>query len=61
MIVLTLTNCPPSIRGELTRWLLEIDTGVYVGRVSARVREQIWHRVQKHVLNGRAIMKFHSA
>jgi CRISPR-associated protein Cas2 len=60
MIVLTLTNCPPSIRGELTRWLLEIDTGVYVGRVSARVREQIWHRVQKHVLNGRAIMVFHS-
>ncbi|WP_019536642.1 type I-E CRISPR-associated endoribonuclease Cas2e [Paenibacillus ginsengihumi] len=60
MIVLTLTNGPPSLRGELTRWLLEIDTGVYVGRVSARVREQIWHRVQEHVQSGRAIMVFHS-
>lgn len=60
MIVLTLTNCPPSLRGELTRWLLEIDTGVYVGKVSARVRDQIWKRIQDQVSTGRATMVFSS-
>lgn len=58
MIVLTLTDCPPSLRGELTRWLLEINTGVYVGHVSARVREQIWQRVQQSARDGRATMVF---
>lgn len=60
MIVLTLTECPPSLRGELTRWLLEIDTGVYVGSVSARVRDQIWQRVVNEANKGRAIMVFSS-
>lgn len=61
MIVLTLTDCPPSLRGELTRWLLEINTGVYVGRVSARVRDQIWERVQKQAKAGRATLVYSSA
>jgi|HigsolmetaGSP11D_1036233.scaffolds.fasta_scaffold03521_4 CRISPR-associated protein Cas2 len=60
VIVLTLTDCPPSLRGEITRWLLEIDTGVYVGRVSARVRDQIWQRVVNESSKGRAIMVFSS-
>jgi len=60
MIVLTLTDCPPSLRGELTKWLLEINTGVYVGNVSARVREQIWNRVQECAPAGRATMVFSS-
>ena len=38
MIVITLTDCPPALRGDLTKWLQEINTGVYVGQVSARVR-----------------------
>lgn len=60
MIVLTLTDCPPSLRGELTKWMLEINVGVYVGRVSTRVREQIWKRVQEEALKGRATMVFSS-
>jgi len=60
MIVLTLTDCPPPLRGELTRWLLEINSGVYVGRVSARVRDQIWQRVQEQAVKGRATMVFSS-
>jgi len=58
MIVLTLTDCPPALRGELTRWLLEVNTGVYVGKVSARVRDHIWHRVQEQAVKGRATMVF---
>lgn len=60
MIVLVLTAVPPSLRGVLTRWLIEIAPGVYVGKVSARVRDLLWERVVDGVGRGRAIL-VHSA
>lgn len=60
MIVLVLTACPPGLRGQLTRWLLEVSPGVFVGHVSARVRAQIWERTRELAGNGRAIL-VHSA
>lgn len=56
MIVLVLTACPNGLRGFLTRWLLEISPGVYVGKSSARVRDAIWARTVEMVGSGRAIM-----
>ncbi len=58
MIVVTLSTCPPALRGDLTQWLFEIDTGVYVGHVSSRVREQLWTRICDHVKDGRATMVY---
>lgn len=58
MIVITLTDCPPRLRGDLSKWLIEINTGVYVGCVSARVREELWKRVKEHLSNGRATLVF---
>lgn len=58
MVVLCLTNCPPALRGDLTRWLMEIDTGVYAGNVSARVREELWSRVMDNIKDGRATMVY---
>lgn len=58
MVVMVLTACPPGARGDLTRWLLEIAPGVFVGRLSARVREQLWQRVCSFVKSGRAIMVY---
>ena len=58
MIVITLTDCPPALRGDLTKWLQEINTGVYVGQVSARVRDQLWKRVTENAKSGRATMVF---
>ncbi|WIX85668.1 type I-E CRISPR-associated endoribonuclease Cas2e [Amycolatopsis sp. DG1A-15b] len=56
MTVIVLTAVPPGLRGHLTRWLLEISPGVYVGFVSARVRELIWERVVEYIAEGRALM-----
>ena len=56
MIVIVLSVTPEKLRGELTRWLLEISTGVYVGHLSARVRENLWERIVSDVARGRAIM-----
>ena len=60
MIVITLTDCPLSLRGDLTKWLIEINTGVFVGRVSARVRDNLWLRVMQNVKNGRATMVYNT-
>jgi CRISPR-associated protein Cas2 len=58
--VLVLSACPAGLRGHLTRWLLEISPGVFVGMVTARVRELMWERVVELSKDGRAIM-VHSA
>ena len=44
MIVMILENVPIGLRGELSRWLLEPRAGVFVGHVSARVRDKLWHK-----------------
>jgi len=56
MIVVVLSVTPEKLRGELTRWLLEISTGVYVGHLTARVRERLWSRILEDVARGRALM-----
>ena len=60
MIVITLTSCPPKLRGDLSKWLCEINTGVYVGNLSARVRDGLWLRVCENLDNGKATMVYSS-
>lgn len=61
MIVVSVNDCPPKLRGDLSKWLFEINTGVYVGRVSMRVREELWKRICENLPNGRATMVFPAA
>lgn len=58
MTVIVVAACPIGLRGHLTRWLLEISPGVFVGKISARVRELMWARVIEMVKTGRAIMVY---
>lgn len=58
MIVVTLTKVPQSLRGDLTKWYQEVQTGVYVGNVSARIRDLVWQRVEKNIGNGEATMVY---
>lgn len=58
MILIRLENVPLGLRGDLTKWLLEIDSGVFVGQVNARVRDNLWKRVVEYMKNGRAIMVY---
>ena len=53
-----MTDCPPRLKGDLSKWLCEINTGVYVGQVSQRVREALWIRVCENLKNGRATMVY---
>lgn len=56
MVVVVLSACPEGLRGDLSKWLLEISAGVFVGFVSARVRELLWERIIALAKDGRAIM-----
>lgn len=52
MVVLILERVPPGLRGELTRWLLEPRAGVFVGKVSAIVRDKLWDKACKQARDG---------
>ncbi len=52
MIVMILERVPISLRGELTRWLLEPYPGVFVGHVSAMVRDRLWEKCCKSCKDG---------
>lgn len=56
--VITVKNVPPSLRGDLTKWMQEIATGVYVGNFNARIREKLWARVQANVGKGEATISY---
>ena len=58
MIVVVLERVTPSLRGELTRWLIQPKTGVFVGGVSARVRDLLWEKVTKSKRSGAALMVY---
>ena len=47
MIVMVLEKVPTSLRGELTRWLVEPHAGVFVGHVNATVRDHLWGKCIK--------------
>lgn len=61
MIVMILERVTPSLRGELTRWLIQPKTGVFVGRVSARVRDLLWDKVTTSKGNGAALIVYQDA
>ena len=56
MLVIVVENAPPRLRGRLALWLLEIRAGVYVGKVSRRIREMIWEQVEIGINEGNAVM-----
>lgn len=56
MLVIVTENVPPRLRGRLAVWLIEIRAGVYVGDLSAKVREMIWQQVEVGIEEGNAIM-----
>lgn len=56
MVILILERVPTSLRGELTRWLLEPKAGVFVGRISARVRDRLWDKACQRAREGGCLM-----
>ena len=58
MMVMILERVPPSLKGELSRYLIEVTTGVYVGHASALVRDLLWDKCVRYVYRGRCYQLF---
>lgn len=56
MVVMILERVTPGLRGELTRWMLEPKAGVFVGRVSAMVRDRLWDLACKRMRDGAGML-----
>jgi CRISPR-associated protein Cas2 len=54
--VIVLANCPAGLRGFLTRWLLEISPGVFLGSPNARIRDILWEEIRTYSGQGRALL-----
>ncbi|GIW07765.1 MAG: type I-E CRISPR-associated endoribonuclease Cas2 [Dehalococcoidia bacterium] len=55
-MVLLLERVPVRLRGKLTRWLLEVRAGVFVGRPPAVVREKLWQLAVRDAGRGSIVM-----
>lgn len=56
MVVIIVEKAPVGLRGELSRWLIEPHTGIFVGKISGMVRDKLWEKVEKSVRVGGAIL-----
>jgi len=58
MIVIVLRKVPTRLRGELTRWMLEVSTGVFIGTVSAVVRDLLWEKCTRRKDVGHCVLAY---
>lgn len=56
MVILILERVPAGLRGELSRWMIEPRAGVFVGNVSALVRDKLWDKVEQQARGGAALL-----
>lgn len=56
LTVIRTTAVPPHVRGALSRWMLEPAPGLYVGTLSAKVRDELWRVVAASIGDGSAVL-----
>lgn len=61
MVVIVIEKAPLKLRGEMTRWLLETKPGVFVGNISAMVREKLWKKICEDEIALSAIIIYSAA
>lgn len=55
-VVIVTTSIPGHLHGYLSRFLMQVDTSVYVGNVSRRVRDNLWRRCAEALDSGQMTM-----
>lgn len=60
MVVIVLEKVSRSLRGFLSRWMIEVRTGTFVGGLGRRVREAVWKEVCGSLKTGSAFIVFKS-
>jgi CRISPR-associated protein Cas2 len=60
LTVIIVECAKPGLRGQLTRWMLEVRAGVFVGTLSARVRAKLWALVCRRIYQGGSLLIYRS-
>lgn len=60
-VTYVLVAVPPNIRHALTRWMIEPAPGVFIGTISAKVRDELWTIIRQETWEGWALMVHPSA
>jgi len=58
MTMIVMENVPEGLRGECTRFLLELKAGVFLGTVSSTVRTLLWEKIRAECGTGGAILAY---
>ena len=61
MVVISLEKVPDRLRGELSRWMVEVTTGVFVADLSATVRDLLWKKCETKLERGRCALLFRAS
>lgn len=51
---------PATLRGELSRWMIEPRPGVFVGKVSGLVRDRLWDKARAGAKTGAGMLLYSS-
>jgi CRISPR-associated protein Cas2 len=60
LVVMILEKVPVALRGELSRWMIEPRAGVFIGSLSALVRDRLWDHVCQKSRDGGCTMAYRS-
>ena len=56
MLAIVTEAVPDRLRGYLSRWLLQVRAGVFVGDYSQRVRQMLMETIQENVATGNVVV-----
>ncbi|GGO98575.1 type I-E CRISPR-associated endoribonuclease Cas2e [Wenjunlia tyrosinilytica] len=56
MTVIVLIAAPEGLRGHLTRWMVEVNAGVFVGNPGRRIRDRLWELIATRIGDGQAVL-----
>lgn len=56
MTVIVLIAAPEGLRGHLTRWMVEVNAGVFVGNPNRRIRDRLWEVLATRIGDGQAVL-----
>ena len=56
LCIVRLTSVPRKLRGLVELRLTEMDPNLFIGNISARVRDELWKQIEEFVGDGRASM-----
>jgi CRISPR-associated protein Cas2 len=60
MLVIVTEAIPDRLRGYLSRWMLEVRAGVFIGTYSSRVREMLEKAIRKNIETGNVVIAWSS-